>query len=322
MGDGANIDASDDSARVKLPRRRPRVSRLLVIIVGAFIVVYAVVVTLYALSGRVEGLGPTEPEPASGGVTVVLNVERVDAAAQRIDMNVAIDPSDTLYTGDHFSLSTDIHVIVSPIQGSQAIVFKAQSAPSTQPVELLTTGEIENWPFDVYRVNPMTVLAYVVSDGVARPIPTHVWLTGGVPGWSVDAQQIGKASTESPQTLPEALNTTPVINLWAPRSGSTIAFAVVLLALLVTMPCLVLYVAIMAFRGKRKLEPSFMGWMGAMLFATIPLRGFLPGSPPIGSWIDFTVVLWVVFGLIAGLVIYVAAWSRWSRPHRPSPGGP
>jgi hypothetical protein len=54
--------------------------------------------------------------------------------------------------------------------------------------------------------------------------------------------------------------------------------------------------------------------MGAMLFATIPLRTFLPGSPPIGSWIDYTVVLWVVVGLIVGLAIYVAAWARWSHP--------
>ncbi|MGN6126557.1 MAG: DUF4436 family protein, partial [Humibacter sp.] len=219
-------------------------------------------------------------------------------------------------------LTTDIHVIVSPILGSQAIVFKAQSPPSTQTVEVFASGEIENWPFDVYRADKMVVLAYVDSDGVARPIPTNVWLTGGVPGWNVDAQLVGKAPAESPQTLPEALNTLPAIDVWAPRSGSTIAFAFVLLALLVAMPCLVLYVAIMAFRGRRKLEPSFMGWMGAMLFATIPLRGFLPGSPPIGSWIDFTVVLWVVVGLIAGLVVYVAAWSRWSPPHHLPPDGP
>ena len=53
-----------------------------------------------------------------------------------------------------------------------------------------------------------------------------------------------------------------------------------------------------------------------MLFATIPLRTFLPGSPPIGSWIDFTVVLWVVVGLIVGLAIYVAAWARWGHPER------
>jgi phage shock protein PspC (stress-responsive transcriptional regulator) len=116
------------------------------------------------------------------------------------------------------------------------------------------------------------------------------------------------------------------VSIDAARSGSTIAFGFVLLTLMVLMPCLVLFVAIAAFRAKRKVEPSFMSWMGAMLFATIPLRTFLPGSPPIGSWIDFLVVLWVVVGLISGLAIYVAAWWKWGarsdradRQQRPSP---
>jgi hypothetical protein len=31
----------------------------------------------------------------------------------------------------------------------------------------------------------------------------------------------------------------------------------------------------------------------AMLFALLPIRGFLPGDPPIGSWIDILVFFWV-----------------------------
>ena len=70
-------------------------------------------------------------------------------------------------------------------------------------------------------------------------------------------------------------------------------------------------VKIVAYRGIRKVEATLMSWMAAMLFATIPLRTFLPGSPPIGSWVDYLVVLWVVAGLVLGLVIYVLAWLRW-----------
>ncbi|WP_243062159.1 DUF4436 family protein [Humibacter sp. RRB41] len=322
VDDGAGGDAMNDvkSSALAGPSvaSRRRVPRLLLVLIAAFVVVYAAVVTLYALSGRVTSLGPTEPEPESGGVTVVLTVESVDAAHQRADMSVTIDASDALYSGDKFSVATDIHVIVAPVQGSQVITFPARSAPETKEVSVLTGGEIENWPFDRYHADHMLVLAYVTTDGVSRPIPTSVWFKGEVPGWSVDVAGRGKPVAEAPQTLGEAIAVSQRVELSAVRSGSTIAFAFVLLALLVTMPCLVLFVAITAFRGRRKLEPSFMGWMGAMLFATIPLRTFLPGSPPIGSWIDFTVVLWVVVGLIAGLTIYVAAWARWSRPH-PAP---
>lgn len=106
----------------------------------------------------------------------------------------------------------------------------------------------------------------------------------------------------------------PTIDITASRSVSTLAFGFLLLGLLVVMPTLVLFVAIRSYTGKRKVEATLTSWMGAMLFATIPLRTFLPGSPPIGSWIDFLIVLWVIVGLIAGLTIYVLAWNRWGTP--------
>ena len=31
---------------------------------------------------------------------------------------------------------------------------------------------------------------------------------------------------------------------------------------------------------------------------------------PIGSWIDYLIVLWVLAALVAGLVIFVVAWLR------------
>ena len=79
---------------------------------------------------------------------------------------------------------------------------------------------------------------------------------------------------------------------------------------MVIIPILVVTVAVMVLRGKRKVEVTALGWMGAMLFATIPLRNFLPGSPPIGSWIDYLIVLWVLAALVAGLVLFVVAWVR------------
>lgn len=285
-----------------------------VAVIVVFVLLYAGVVTLYALSGNVASLNAREPEPEDGGVTVVFSVEGVDAVHQRVDMSVQIDPSESLLSGDSITLKQDVHVIVSPIEGSQALTFGTQATASTKPVTLITEGEVANWPFDAYRAEQMIVLAYVMDGDKARPIPTNIWFAGDVPGWSVDASQKGKAPKELPSTLLQAAASSPLIDIVATRSVSTVAFAVVLLALLIVMPCLVLFVAITAYRGRRKLEPSFMGWMGAMLFATIPLRTFLPGSPPIGSWIDYTVVLWVVVGLIVGLAIYVAAWARWSHP--------
>ena len=307
-GDGASAE------RTSTPPERRRTVLRIAAVVAICVIVYALVVTLYAASGAVRSPNPKEPKPPTGGVTVVLSVESVDAAAQRSDVSVQIDPSEKLYSGNEFALRHDVHVIVSPIDGEQTLDFPAHSAQTTKPVRIFTDGEIGTWPFDSYHADELIVVAYTKSDGVAHPIPAKVWFTGDVPGWRVDVSLKGEVPHAVPSTLVGAVASAPTIDFRATRSSSTVAFAFVLLALLVVMPSLVLFVAITAFRGKRKLEPSFMGWMGAMLFATIPLRTFLPGSPPIGSWIDFTVVLWVVVGLVTGLAVYVAAWARWSLP--------
>lgn len=52
-------------------------------------------------------------------------------------------------------------------------------------------------------------------------------------------------------------------------------------------------------RNRRKFQPPMTTWYAAMLFAVMPLRNGLPDSPPIGSWIDVTVTLWVIAVLAA-----------------------
>lgn len=297
----------DASARppepTRVPRRRVRPT---VLIVAASIVLYAVVVTLYAFSGHVAEVGGPADRAEPGGVVVLITPRSVDAAGESIDMDVqlaAVSPQ--LLSSDGFTLRTPVHVVVSPVRGNQAVTFPAGELPSTISVQLFAPGSIEEWPFDRYRAPDMTVVAFTGNPASSTPISTIVRMDGYLPGWNIDPQQNPTSG---------ARDQIPTIDVRAARSGSTVAFGIVLLALMVAMPCLVLFVAINALRGRRKLEPSFMSWMGAMLFATIPLRTFLPGAPPIGSWIDYTIVLWVVAGLIAGLVIYVAAWWRWGRP--------
>jgi hypothetical protein len=55
-------------------------------------------------------------------------------------------------------------------------------------------------------------------------------------------------------------------------------------------------------------------WYAAMLFAVVPLRNALPDSPPIGWWVDVTVVLWVIVALGISMLIYIYCWWRDMRP--------
>lgn len=47
-------------------------------------------------------------------------------------------------------------------------------------------------------------------------------------------------------------------------------------------------------RGRFRPEMWTASWLTAALFALISLRNSLPGSPPLGSWMDVTVYYWVI----------------------------
>jgi hypothetical protein len=298
-----------------LPPKRRRLSRPGLIVVAIIIlaaIVYGLVVALYATSGRVAAGAESSQEPKPGGVLVMITPQSVNATGERINLDVRIIPSEQLIAGDGLTLNEQVNLIITPVDGNQVVIYKKGETPATNPVSVLAPGSVENWPFDQYVVSDLVVLAYTVKDGESEPISTNVELSGYVPGWNIRADgRSHVAPNTSIQSKSGESKNLEAGRLMASRAGSTIAFGFLLLALLVVMPTLVLFVAITAFRGLRKVEASFMSWMGAMLFATIPLRTFLPGSPPIGSWIDFLVVLWVIVALIGGLAIYASAWWKW-----------
>ncbi|WP_100810140.1 DUF4436 family protein [Microbacterium sp. BR1] len=276
----------------------------------AIVAVYAVSVALYALGGQVTDVDADEPEKWDVKLSVV--PQSVDAVRDRVAVRIDVEnpgPADNDY-----GLTETLGVLVSGADGDRMLEFGSSGVPSPVSVELVTDGVVEQWPFDSHT-GVTTIIAYRLVDGEPQALRTWVTASGRVPGWSISAHEVDLGMQAEFDGVREDVD---AMEITATRSGSTITFGIVLLGLMIVMPVLVLTVAIAVYRGRRRVEASFMSWMGAMLFATIPLRTFLPGSPPIGSWIDFLIVLWVIVGLIGGLAIYVAAWMRWS----PAPDAP
>ncbi len=291
----------------RLRRRFVAGGIILLVVLG-----YVAVVLLYAANARSEH-GGSAGTPVEDSVLVVMSPVAVNGPGERLSVDARIYPPDSLVAADNLTLTQSLSVIISPIDGTQDVSLDADSlAFVTKTVSIPAAGSVENWPFDRYDAN-IVVVATTTVDGVKQTLPTFVRWEGSLSGWNFQAQE----NDEKTAGITEADGTTtplPTIDITASRSGSTLAFGFLLLGLLVVMPTLVLFVAIRCYTGKRKVEATLTSWMGAMLFATIPLRTFLPGSPPIGSWIDFLIVLWVIVGLIAGLTIYVLAWNRWGTP--------
>jgi predicted membrane channel-forming protein YqfA (hemolysin III family) len=103
------------------------------------------------------------------------------------------------------------------------------------------------------------------------------------------------------------------------RSLSAAAFGVVILGVLVAIAGLGLFVAVQTLRDRRKFQPPMTTWYAAMLFAVVPLRNALPGSPPFGGWVDVTIVLWVLVVLVISMLLYIACWWKHLRPEAEQP---
>ncbi|MEN2738107.1 DUF4436 family protein [Microbacterium sp. X-17] len=282
-------------------RRRMRTRNRVIGIIAAVALLYIAVVALYALSGRVALTG--EGNATDGkGLPLQISPEGVDAVADRMTVGFEIMPRGEYDAsdGNGLSLVTPVTLLVTGTDGARTTDFPAGSALSPVQLRFVTEGDVQLWPFDTYT--SQSIVAAIPSDGQNALDLDWTVQSRQVSGWTFD---ITVAQRQVPVNAYD-------LTITAHRAGATVAFGIVLLALMVVMPVLVLTVSIAVYRGRRKMEPSLMGWIGAMLFATIPLRTFLPGSPPIGSWIDYLIVLWVIAGLIVGLVIYVLAFVRWS----------
>jgi len=63
-------------------------------------------------------------------------------------------------------------------------------------------------------------------------------------------------------------------------------------------------------RATSETLPPFATWFAANLFAIVLLRNILPSAPPPGSWIDHTIVQWVLIALVTAMSLYIVAWIR------------
>jgi hypothetical protein len=143
----------------------------------------------------------------------------------------------------------------------------------------------------------------LVGSGDKRQyVPARVEVTGSLEGWDIIATRVGDTSQTSDR--PDNV----IITL--KRAKGPLVFDLGICLVLVTLPTLALFVAIQMVTRRRPFLPPFGTWYAAMLFAVVPLRSVLPGSPPAGSWVDQVVVIWVLIALATAMVVYIAAWYR------------
>ena len=258
---------------------RIRISRLAIGIVMTVVLVAAYVFAIQSYrSGIPEALPEQSPPP--GGVAVVIVPERMSPENQELPANLLLFPSDDLLD-ESGQLTVPLEIRIQPALSDQVITYSAGDVPSPVPVLLPASGVVQQYPFDHYAVG---IVIGVTTGSVDEEttLPTAGSLFFRVPGWSVQDAADSAGAGQDPAVSAEIV-----------RDGSTKAIAVLLLLLMVVLALIAVMVTSASTRGRMKLELSVASWMTAMLFALLPIRGFFPGAPPLGSWMDILVFFWV-----------------------------
>jgi hypothetical protein len=191
--------------------------------------------------------------------------------------------------------------------GARVVGFVArqvQRAPAEVATTLAAHGDADTWPFDSHTTDPLGAVLLAGSGDTRQFVDARVEVTGALVGWNLSSVHSGPDS--------QASGKGDYATVTLRRALGQLAFDLGICLVLITLPILALFVAIEMLRGRKQFLPPFATWYAGMLFAVVPLRKFLLGTPPPGAWVDQAIVLWVLIGLAAAMVIYIVCW--WNSP--------
>jgi hypothetical protein len=289
------------------PPAAPRRTRRVVIAVGivlAFVIVYAV--SLFGVHLLSKSAGPLKPPDlnATNDTIVLVRLEKLETVANRLTVKVLVIPEDSMFDKRLDVLKTDTAVRMDPPNDLGDLQYPAGKSPAQVATTIEAHGDPNNWPFDSYSTDTMSAEVLVGQGDARQYIPARVEVTGALDGWDVSVQRVGEASQESER--PDNV----IITLH--RAKGPLIFDLGICLVLFALPTLAFAVAIQIALGRRKFVPPFVTWFAAMLFAVIPIRNFLPGSPPPGAWIDQALVIWVLIALVGAMALYMVTGYRQS----------
>ncbi len=272
-------EPSDAGERLRRQAKAKRFRMIVgITLATVFAVAYVLVVTSYR-SGFDAAF--TEPTPPKNGVALVFTPIDVDARARTATGELLVFLAPELLDGEGKS-KVAIDVEIHPALSGNPITIAAGQLPSPVSVTLPAPGVVQRYPYDTYEIAFATRASSTLGESAKVSIPTASSVFFMVPGWHFQAAQSGDVSMSESVVIGSV-----------DRAGSTKMVAVLMLVLMVCLAVIAVMVVQSTATGKMRLELSVASWITAMLFALLPIRGFLPGDPPVGSWIDVLVFFWV-----------------------------
>jgi Domain of unknown function (DUF4436) len=234
---------------------------------------------------------------------VQVNLSELKTVANRLTVNVLVYPKDSLYDKNFGVLTTDAAVRLYPDNDLGDLQYPVGKAPGQVTTTIEAHGDPGNWPFDAYKTEVIAADVFTGTGQNREKAPARVEVTGKLDGWDASVTRVHDPDDADPNVLDNVIITLH-------RAKGPLIFDLGVCLVLIALPVLALWVAIPVVLGRTSFLPPMTTWYGAMLFAVVPLRNVLPGSPPYGSWIDQAVVLWVLIGLVAAMSMFLIGWWR------------
>lgn len=285
----------------------PRGPRLAVVfgIVVAIVVIYGTaLIAVHFLAKSAPPLPGVELGKFEEEDSVVqVRLEKVDTIANRLTVNVLVYPKNSLYDKNLGVLTADAAVRLYPYNDLGDLQYPVGKAPTQVTTTIEAKGDPGHWPFDSYKTDVISAEVFTGSGPQRQKTAARVEVTGSLEGWDVSVTRAVDVAGTAP-------NADDDVAITLQRSKGQLLFDLGICLVLVSLPTLALVVAIPMVLCRTSFVPPFGTWYAAMLFAIVPLRNFLPGSPPPGALIDQALVLWVLIGLVVAMSLYITAWAR------------
>ncbi len=283
--------------------RRPRIAIAFGIVVGVVAIYLLSLFAMHLLAKSAPALPAVDLSQVEAEDSVVqVRLEKLDTVANRLTVNVLVYPKDSLYDKNLGTLTTDASVRIYPENDLGDLQYAVGKAPAQVSTTIEAHGDPANWPFDSYSTDEISADVFTGTAPNREKVPARVEVAGKLDGWDATVTRV-----HDPADPPDVQDN---VRLTLHRAKGPLIFDVGVCLVLITLPALALWVAIPMALGRTSFVPPFITWYGAMLFAIVPLRNILPGSPPYGSWVDQAIVLWVLIGLVVAMSLFVFAWWR------------
>ncbi|MEV7770298.1 DUF4436 family protein [Kitasatospora sp. NPDC086791] len=264
-------------------------------------VLCSVGVALY-LNERNTRQQPHELALPSAGDWIELDVtsQEIDPGTGNLTVFVVAVPHGGLAVGPDSSAFT--RQVVITVQAATRTELRAAPGEAATPQAVQAdfySGTLTDYPFDRHHF----ALSFAASDS-AGGVPVGLVVVNADPFFVVHP-----TSTPSPSGA-------IVLEGTVTRARSTFILAWFMIAAMWALALAVAAGAEVLHRGRQGMVWPSLGWMAATLFALIGMRNAAPGSPPIGSLIDYLAFFWAEGIIAACLTFTVAAGARVERRKR------